>query len=580
MRPLNVRFRLGATSPKGPWLASFRALSLGSVAVTAIVACGTATPAPDFTQSTTGGGNSTSTSTHVVTFTSTSTSTLADGGVVVTTNTGTSTVTSTIVSSNTSHTGSTSTSGGTNTTSTSTTASNGADAGDGGFTCTNTDMTKINIDSSGWICNNQWTIEGAWYCYADKNGSNDQGCQTTGVIPYSTTSSAMCISGKTSNVTSDPANTFGAGLGFVLNQTVHGATDKPAYNAKSHNIVGFAITVTGNTGGSVLNINFPMTNTVNKEAPSVTVPGVSGSSMTYNVLIGNAIAGDSTTVPAIDPTTITSVEAVIPGGDGIVHNYNYCVTSVVPLTAAPAAPSSLSAYGPSFNEGKQIWVSGLGPYAVQNDPTNVATDPMSMTVSWGGGNVGFTASPTFGDTGNSPGAFPSVVSGWIHNGYAVSAASGGYAGNKTINGLSSVKSNWSWSAASVNKWDAAYDAWFAQNSSPLPINAGVELMVWLGHGSSTNPIMNTGGPTAVTIGGTAFSVYTGTVNDSNGQHPVISYLANSTMTSVSNFDLLPIFKDASSHGLPGTDSLLSVQAGFELYQAGTWTTSSYSINIQ
>src|SRR5579864_1521002 len=40
--------------------------------------------------------------------------------------------------------------------------SSGADATvDGGAVCTNTDMTKINIDASGWICNNQWGIQGA-----------------------------------------------------------------------------------------------------------------------------------------------------------------------------------------------------------------------------------------------------------------------------------------------------------------------------------------------------------------------------------------------------------------------------------
>jgi Glycosyl hydrolase family 12 len=587
MRPLNYRFRLGFHSLKGWARPSLRGLALSALAAGWITACGSSTT-PN-----TGGFDQNSTTTSVVTYTSTGTSTLADGGVVTTTTTGTSTVTSTVT--NTSH-STTSTSGSnpstsstTNTsgssTSGSSTSASGADAGDGGFVCANTDMTKINIDATGFACNNQWGIVGAWYCYADGVGTSDctgSNGMGQGAIPYRSSANAMCIKGTTSNSTNG-GTAFGAGIGLVLNGPVHGSTAKNVFNAPGKNIVGFAITVSGNTGGSVLNVNYPQMPALTStgENAAVTVPAVNGTAVTFNTLLGNAVITDNTTVvPKLNPAEITDVQVALPGADGVAHTYDFCITSVVPLTAAPAAPSSLGAYGTSFNEGKQIVLEGLGAYGVQNDPFGVGTDPMSMTASYGGGMVGFTASPTFGDTGNTPGAFPSIVSGWVHGGAYISGASGGYAGGKTISGtnaLQSVKSNWAYSAGS-GKWDAAYDVWFAANADPL--NAGSELMVWLGH-NGVNPIG--GQNTAVTVTGATTGSWTVSTGTNGTGQPVVSYVATSNLTSVTGFDLLPFFKEAANSGRAGLSSgsnLLSVQAGFELYQAGTWTTSSYSVAIQ
>jgi hypothetical protein len=443
--------------------------------------------------------------------------------------------------------------------------------------CPNTDTSKINIDALGFACNNKYNITGAWYCYADTAGTSN--CTGHGDIPFNSTSNAMCISGTTSTSTS-AATAFGAGLGLVLNQPVHGLDTKNPYNATTNNIVGFAITISGTTGGSVLNVNFPEMPALlsSGEAAAVTIPAVNNTTTTFNVLLGNAAVTDNgtTAVGAFNPTNITDVQVAIPGADGIAHNYNYCITSIVPLTAAPAAPGSLTAYGAQFNEGKQIVLEGLGAYGVQNDPFGVGTDPMSMTVSYGGGQVGFTANPTFGNTGSTPGAFPSIVAGWVNGGSFISKASGGYTGGKSIGALTSVKSNWSWTAGTGN-WDAAYDVWFADN--PDPVTAKQELMVWLGH-ANVNPIG--GQNTAVTVTGA-----TGTWTVSTGTNPtgqqVVSYVSSSNMTSVTNFDLLPFFKDAANNGratLSTSSNLLSVQAGFELYNSGTWTTNSYSIAIQ
>jgi hypothetical protein len=274
----------------------------------------------------------------------------------------------------------------------------------------------------------------------------------------------------------------------------------------------------------------------------------------------------------------------LPGADGIQHTYNYCITSIVPLMAAPTAPSSLTTYGATFNEGKQIVLEGLGAYGVQNDPFNVGQDQMSMTASYGGGKVGFTATPMFNSGGSTPGAFPAIVSGWVTGGAFISRASGGYTGGKSIGALTSVKSDWTWTAGSGN-WDAAYDTWFAAN--PDPVNATTELMVWVGHngvtplngnGTFTPNFSNLPGGVAAPPG-----TWMGFLGTNNTNQPVVTYESTANINPVTGLDLRPFFLEAANNGRGGLSTgtnLLSVQAGFELYSQGTWTTNSYDIVIQ
>ena len=125
--------------------------------------------------------------------------------------------------------------------------------------------------------------------------------------------------------------------------------------------------------------------------------------------------------------------------------------------------------------------------------------------------------------------------------------------------------------------DAAYDCWLGSNSNS--ISPGSELMIWLGH-NGVNPIG--GQNTAVTISGATGTWTYSTGTNSTGQ-PVVSYVSGSTMSSVTNFDLLPFMKDAASNGRASLSTgsyLLGCQAGFELYSPGTWKTNSYSISAK
>ncbi|MDP9000616.1 MAG: hypothetical protein M3O46_10945 [Myxococcota bacterium] len=453
--------------------------------------------------------------------------------------------------------------------------------GDGGGLCTNSDMTRINIDPSGFACNNQWGITGAWYCFSDTAGSSTScpgGTAGIGVIPINTAGNAVCISGTTAATTAS-STAYGAAIAVELNHPNPDAGPKSPFNAQAKNIVGFAITISGDSGGSILNINFPPAQNARGESPGVAVPGVnSGTSpITYNVLLADAIMSDNDATPikVVDPTNVTDVQVKIDV-DGTAHNYNFCVTKIVPIMAAPTATGTLTTYGPSFTENKQIVLTGLGPYGVQNDPF-MGYHPVAMQASFGGGQVGFTATPNFNSGNTTPGAFPAVAYGWIKGGNFVGGKNpGAYGAAKTIMALTKATSSWSFTPGSGN-WDAAYDCWLATN--PDPLTAGSELMIWLAHGG-VSPIG--GQNTPVTIAGAPGS-WTYSTGTNGTSQPVVSYVSTGGMNSVTNLDLQAFFLEAARGnraGLSMGSYLLGCQAGFEVYNQGTWTTNSYSISIQ
>ena len=87
----------------------------------------------------------------------------------------------------------------------------------------------LNEDSSGYVCNNTWGIQGAWYCYSDGSdttisckGSDNKGM---GAIQWNTSSSAMCLSG-----TMGTGSGSYAGIGFKVNSGPPGSTATPGVN--------------------------------------------------------------------------------------------------------------------------------------------------------------------------------------------------------------------------------------------------------------------------------------------------------------------------------------------------------------
>jgi hypothetical protein len=439
----------------------------------------------------------------------------------------------------------------------------------------------INEDASGYVCNNTWGIKGAWYCYSDGSdsttsckGSDGKG---TSAIPWNAASSAMCLSG-----TMGTGSGKYAGIGFKVNSDPPGSTTPfGTWNASS--IVGFAITLAPGasgkgSGGMVLNLEYPTTTNLDsqtKDAPGVTLPGVAGTSMTYNVLFSDSVlANNKNNRTSVDPTKLTDVKlAFFP--DSITHTYDFCIKSVVPLMSAPNPVVATGAHGPTWNNQLSQAVNGINGYAVQSAPFPTNGNPMTMQVSATAGGVGFTYTTGGGFTApsNGPGSFPAIISGWGpgHDGIQFY---GPYKGGKSIGQLQSVKSNWTFTMGSTG--DAVYDVWFSNAGTQPPPVPGIELMVWIGN-TGKNPLGSVASP------GTPVSGRTPYVGTNGTGESVVSYWVGAPgSTSVSNLDLLPYFKDAASHGYGGLSNnsvLLGIQTGFEVY-SGNWSTTDYNIAIQ
>jgi hypothetical protein len=111
--------------------------------------------------------------------------------------------------------------------------------------------------------------------------------------------------------------------------------------------------------------------------------------------------------------------------------------------------------------------------------------------------------------------------------------------------------------------DAAYDIWFNQSSTTSGQPNGTEVMIWLNHQGVIQPF---GSPIATaTIDGADYEVWAG--NQSSWK--VISYVATTPVTGVSNLDLKPFFADAVSRGsLDPSWWLIDVEFGFEIWTGG------------
>jgi hypothetical protein len=441
--------------------------------------------------------------------------------------------------------------------------------------CSNTDDTIVTIDRTGAIypqCNT-WSIQGAWYCYADGVGSSS--C-VQGAAPYSASESAMCISGTTATGTT----AYGAGLGFGLNSTL-GATSVKSPIA-DHAIIGFEITLSGGTygsGGSVLNVNMT-TAAAPGTYPAVTIPGVApNSTVTYDVFIKDALEPFVANSPTAQPGGLDDLQVAIPAGAGV--QYDYCVTKVKPITATVAlagACGSTVAYGPAFCNKPQEYLEEVGNFGVQNDTFANSSGQMCIQALRGGAScAGFEA--TFNGFSSTqqytPGAFPSLVYGWQAGNFY-----GGYAGGKTVGSLSTATTDWSFAVNNVSQYDAAYDIWLAPSAAPANANGGLELMIWLQY-DGVQPAGSDVSVGTVTSGTRSFGTYTTTISSGGSSWTYLAYLAQSQTSSVSGLDLKPFFADAETRGLGSKWYLLGIQAGFEVYNAsGSVTTTSFDVNVQ
>jgi hypothetical protein len=122
--------------------------------------------------------------------------------------------------------------------------------------------------------------------------------------------------------------------------------------------------------------------------------------------------------------------------------------------------------------------------------------------------------------------------------------------------------------------DAAYDIWFNQTSTTSGQPNGTEVMIWLNHQGAVQPFGTQTG--SATIGGANYEVWTG----SQSSWKIVSYVATTPVTSVTNLNLLPFFEDAVSRGsLEPSWWLIDVEFGFEIWTGGqSLAASNFSVS--
>ena len=222
------------------------------------------------------------------------------------------------------------------------------------------------------------------------------------------------------------------------------------------------------------------------------------------------------------------------------------------LTAGLAPPAAQAAS--TCEKYATVPVSN-GRYLVQNNVWGADTTQCIDTTS-----SGFTVTQADHNkaTNGAPAAYPSIYFGChyancsTNSGLPLQASTGEFAGIRT-----SVSMTYPGSGV----WDAAYDIWFDPTPRTDGQNTGAEIMVWLNHQGSIQPVGSRVG-TANIAGGT-WDVWFGNIGWN-----VVSYVRTSATSSM-DFAVNDFFSDTVNRGY-GQRSwyLTSIQAGFEPWVGG------------
>jgi hypothetical protein len=162
-------------------------------------------------------------------------------------------------------------------------------------------------------------------------------------------------------------------------------------------------------------------------------------------------------------------------------------------------------------------------------------------------------------TNGAPGSYPAIYAGCHYN----NCSSGsGLPMAVTNSAFASVSTSVSMSYPSSGTYDAAYDIWFDPTARKDGQNTGAELMVWLNHAGSIQPVGSKVG--TVSLAGGSWDVWYG-----NSGWNVVSYVRQQGTSSI-NFNVKTFFDDMVNRGYAQRSwYLTSVQAGFEPWIGGT-----------
>ena len=236
-------------------------------------------------------------------------------------------------------------------------------------------------------------------------------------------------------------------------------------------------------------------------------------------------------------------------------------------TATNAPASATNAAAQTTLSASQTAKTTNGNYVIQNNEWNSGA-PESIGTD-GGQDFTVANSSISNATNGAPGGYPSIYQG-CHWGNC----SGGNLATHPVPGGTGVTSSWSTTQpGGSSAYDVAYDNWF--NSTPTTSGQPdcAELMVWLNHNGPVQPFGSD--VASATIDGTPYNVWFG-----QQAWPTISYVMTNPATSVSNLNIGDLEADAVSRGfMPASCFLISVEAGFELWQGGQGlATNSFSVS--
>ncbi|TKK81142.1 hypothetical protein FDA94_33800 [Herbidospora galbida] len=222
------------------------------------------------------------------------------------------------------------------------------------------------------------------------------------------------------------------------------------------------------------------------------------------------------------------------------------------VSPAQAAPVICEKYGATTVQS--------GRYVVINNVWGASTS-QCIDVNQSGGFTIQSANHN-NATNGAPASYPAIYAG-CH--YANCSSGSNLPMQASSGNFGNVRSSVSMSYPSSGTWDAAYDIWFDPTPRTDGQNTGAEIMIWLNHRGTIQPVGSQVG--TVNLAGGTWQVWFGNIGWN-----VISYVRTSGTSSI-DFAVNTFYSDAVSRGYAQRSwYLTSVQAGFEPWVGGAGLT--------
>jgi hypothetical protein len=226
-------------------------------------------------------------------------------------------------------------------------------------------------------------------------------------------------------------------------------------------------------------------------------------------------------------------------------------------TAAPASAATIC---------EQFGSAVVGNYIVQNNRWGTSATQCINTTSNG---FQITQSGANNPTNGAPAAYPSMLYG-VH--YTLKTPNTILPLAVSNSAFSGISTSVSMSYPSSGVWDAAYDVWFDPTPRTDGQNTGAELMVWLNHQGSIQPVGSKVGSFSGANG--TWDVWFGNIGWN-----VVSYVRTQGTGSLS-FNVSTFYNDMLNRGYAQRSwYLTSIQAGFEPWVGGAGlAVNSFSVS--